>query len=263
MEETFDELVTKHTRRELEEMALKYGVENLGGTKSQLADAILDAMKKHREVSKPAFQERPKEMALSEKPKAAEKRSPSGKKGVNAKAAAINGKAAEFQKAGRDIREEGIREMNKGVRELQSAADKMSREMKSDIHNMMEDGQQRFNAGQTQFRHDLEAQMKENKECAAKFNSGAGEIRSATTRMCRDFRKAGKSIRDDGFMNLQKGLNQFRSDVDAQVGENRQAISAINSAARELQGRAMSFHDEIHRYQEQDLKNYVRDFYYG
>ena len=32
--ETFDELVTKHTRRDLEELALKYGLENLGGTKS-------------------------------------------------------------------------------------------------------------------------------------------------------------------------------------------------------------------------------------
>ena len=38
--ETFDELVTKHTRRELEELALKYGIENLGGTKSQLAEFI-------------------------------------------------------------------------------------------------------------------------------------------------------------------------------------------------------------------------------
>jgi hypothetical protein len=48
--ETFDELVTKHTRRELEELALKYGVENLGGTKSQLADSILDAIK-NRKIS--------------------------------------------------------------------------------------------------------------------------------------------------------------------------------------------------------------------
>ena len=244
-------------------MALKYGVENLGGTKSQLADAILDAMKKNKEASKPVFQERPKEVALSERPKTAEKRAYSGKKGVSAKVAAINGKAAEFQKAGRDIREEGILEMNKGVRELQSATDKMSREIQSDIHKMVEDGCQRFNAGQAQFRRDLEAQMKENRDSAAKFNSGAGEIRSATIKMCRDFRKAGKDIRDDGLRNLQKGLNQFRGDVNAQIKENQRAISRINSAARELQGRAMSFHDEIHRYQEQDLKNYIRDFYYG
>ena len=49
--ETFDELVTKHTRRELEELALKYGLENLGGTKSQLAEYILEAMKKQKDVA--------------------------------------------------------------------------------------------------------------------------------------------------------------------------------------------------------------------
>jgi len=68
-EETFDELVTKHTRRELEELALKYGVENLGGTKSQLADAILEAIKKQKDQPKAAVQPRPKEAPMVEKPK--------------------------------------------------------------------------------------------------------------------------------------------------------------------------------------------------
>ncbi len=250
-------------------MALKYGVENLGGTKSQLADAILDAMRKYKETSKQNTQERPKETMSAEKQKA-EKPVQVGKNGVMAKVAAANGKAAEFRKAGLNIREEGIREMSKGVREFHSATDKISRDMKSHSHKVMLDSQQmrkeglqRFNAGQAQFRRDLDAHIKENRDSAAKFNSGAGEIRLATKRMCRDFHKAGQNIRLDGFTNLQNGLNQFRSDVDAQIKENQQAVSKINSAARELQGRATSFRDEIHRYQEQELRNYLRDFYYG
>lgn len=260
MEETFDELVTKHTRRELEEMALKYGVENLGGTKSQLADAILDAMKKYKDASKSAVLEKPK---IAEKPKMAERSVSHGKKGVMAKVAATEGKAAEFQKAGREIREEGIREMSKGVRELRSATDKMSREMKSGANKMLEDGRQRFNAGQAEFRRNLDAQIKENRESSTKFHAASGEIRSSTEKMSREFQKAGKDIRDEGCRNLQQGLNQFRDNLAAQMNENREAVSRIGSAARELQGRAASFQDEIHRYQEQDLKNYIRDFYYG
>jgi len=66
MEETFEELITKHTRRELEEMALKVGVENLGGTKSQLAEAIVEASKKPKG---PTLKVEPFRPPVVEKPK--------------------------------------------------------------------------------------------------------------------------------------------------------------------------------------------------
>lgn len=46
MEETVEELVTKHTRRELEEMAVKLGIQSLGGTKAQLAESIIEARRR-------------------------------------------------------------------------------------------------------------------------------------------------------------------------------------------------------------------------
>jgi len=271
MEETFEELVTKHTRRELEEMALKCGAENLGGTKSQLAEAILEAIKKQKESPKPAKQEMSQVVQMVEKPKISTGSTMQpAKNGVMAKISAINSKSSEFQTAGRQIREEGIREMNKGIREFHSATNTMSKNMAnglkniaSDAKKMREDGLQRFNAGQAAFRSDLNSQIKENKEAISKFNSGARDIKSATEQMSRDFQKAGKDMRDDGFRNLQNGLSQFRSDVNSQVKSNLAAISKIDTAARDLQGRAKAFHDAVFRYQEQDLKNYTRDFYYG
>lgn len=240
--ETFDELVTKHTRRDLEELALKYGVENLGGTKSQLADAILEASNKQKDLPKSTIQTRPKEAPMVEKPKTAARSTVIGKKGVLAKAAAIDSKTAEMQKAGIEIREDGIRRMNKGVREFQSASDKMSREM-------LEDGQRRFKLGQAEFKHSLDAQIKDNHEAVARIHSGVRGIQSSQV-------KAGRDIRESGCRNLQNGLKEFRGIVDYQIRENQEAVSRLNSGARELQ-------KEILRYQEQDLKNYVRDFYYG
>jgi hypothetical protein len=254
--ETFDELVTKHTRRDLEELALKYGVENLGGTKSQLADAILEASKKQRDQSKSSKQERPKEAPMVEKPRTAVTQTARGKKGVMAKAAAIHSKTAEMQKAGIEIREEGIRRMNKGVREFQSASDKMSREMQSNVRKMHEDGRRRFELGQAEFRHSLDAQIKDNHEAVARIHSGAHEIQASQEKMSQEFLKAGRDIRESGCRNLQSGLREFHGIVNSQIRENQEAISRLNSGARELQG-------EILRYQEQDLKNYVRDFYYG
>jgi hypothetical protein len=261
--ETFDELVTKHTRRELEELAQKLGVENLG-TKSQLAEAILEASKKQKEKELPkTIPASPKEAPMIEKPKSAAKSVVRGTKGVMAKSAAIDSKVAVLQKAGREIREDGIRRMNKGVKEFHSACDGVAREMQSDGRKMMEDGRQRFELGQSEFKRSLDAQIKENHDAVARMHSGAREMQASQEKMSRSFQKAGKDIRDSGYRNLQKGLNEFQGIVNSQVKENQKAVVKLNSGARELQGRAASFNSEIHRYQEQDLKNYVRDFYYG
>jgi hypothetical protein len=135
--------------------------------------------------------------------------------------------------------------------------------MHSEGQKMIEDGQKRFNQGQVQFKRSIDAQIKENLEATAKLRSGAREIVSSQEKMSREFQKAGKSIRDEGSRNLQNGVAKFQSNLNSQIKENREAVSRIYSSARELQGRAASFQNEIHKYQEQDLKNYVRDFYYG
>jgi uncharacterized protein YaaW (UPF0174 family) len=261
--ETFDELVTKHTRRDLEELALKYGLENLGGTKSQLAEYILEAMKKQKEPPKSTPHVSPKEASMIEKPKGAAKPAGFGKKGVLAKANAIDNKAADLQKAGKEIRDEGIREMTKAVKEFQAAGNTLSRNMHSEAQKMIEDGQKRFDHGQVQLKRSIDAQIKENLDATAKLQSGAREIASSQEKMSREFQKAGKSIRDEGYKNLQNGVAKFQTNLNMQIKENREAVSRIYSGAKELQGRAASFQNEIHKYQEQDLKNYVRDFYYG
>jgi hypothetical protein len=259
--ENFDELVTKHTRRELEELALKYGLENLGGTKSQLAEYILEAMKKQKVPPKSTPQVKAKEASMSEKSKATAKPATFGKTGVLAKVNAINN--AGIKEAGKEIRDQGIQRMTNAVREYQSAGSSMAKNMRSEAQKMTEDGQKRFNQGQVEFKRSIDAQIKENRDAIGKMHSGAREIASSQERMARDFQKAGKNIRDEGCRNLQNGLAKFQRNLDSQIKENREAVSRLYSGARELQGRAASFQLEIHKYQEQDLKNYVRDFYYG
>jgi hypothetical protein len=261
--ETFDELVTKHTRRELEELALKYGIENLGGTKSQLAEFILEAIKKQKVPPKSPPQPNPKEAVMIDKPKSPAKAEGLGKNGVLAKAAAINNKSADLKKAGKEIREGGIREMNKSVKEFQAAGNALARNMHSEARKMIEDGQKKFNQGQLQFKQSIDAQMKENQEAISRMHTGTHEIMAAQEKMAREFKNAGRIIREEGCKNLQNGLATFQSNLNSQIKENREAVSSLHTGARELQGRAASFQNEIHRYQEQDLKNYVKDFYYG
>jgi hypothetical protein len=291
MSETFEELVTKHTRRELEEMAMKLGVEPLGGTKSQLAESILDASRRAtpKDEAEPVSREHPKEtIPMVEKPRAAVKAQFLGKTGVMAKISAANKTAGELEKAGKEIRDNGIQEMtkgiaefnrgvdfqqrenkeavamiNSGVREIQSATDKMASKMRNEAREMVEDGSRKLKAGLFQFNSDLSMQIKENKEAATKLNAGAKEIHASMKKMSGEFQKAGSEIREEGSRNLRKGVGVFRRNVGMQVKENQRAVSKIGSGAAELQGKIRTFQGEIHRYQEQDLKNFVRDFYYG
>jgi hypothetical protein len=182
-----------------------------------------------------------KEASMSEKPKSTTRPANFGKTGVLAKAYAINNKAADIRKAGKEIREQGIRDMNRGI----NAQIKENHEAAAKIYS-----------GAKAIQSQIDSQIKENYEAAAKIHSGAMAIRSSQEKMSREFQKAGTNIREEGYKNLQNGLVQFRRDLGSQIKENQEAVSRLNSGAVSLQ-------NEIHRYQEQDLKNYVRDFYYG
>ncbi|NPV63348.1 MAG: hypothetical protein HPY61_12120 [Methanotrichaceae archaeon] len=264
METTFDELVTKHTRRELEEMALSHGVQNLGGTKSQLAEAILEAIKK-QEATKPSAPEKPKEVRMAEKLKAnvAEPKPQRKKSGVMSKVSSTQSFSADIQKAGREMRDEGIRRRSKGIREFHSARDKMTVDMQSGARSMLDDAIKRRNSGLEAFGDSLNLQIKENRESAAKFNSASGQMRADMQRMAEEFQRAGKDIRSEGSRNLQRGLNQFGINVSSQIKANRKACNRIHSGASELQSRARSLQSDIQLYRNQDLSNYIRDFYYG
>jgi hypothetical protein len=220
-------------------------------------------MKKQKAPPKSTPQVKAKEASMSEKSKATAKPAAFGKTGVLAKANAIDNKAADFKRTGKEIRDQGIQKMTNAVREFQSAGNMMAKNMHFGAQKMTEDGQKRFNQGQAEFKRSVDVQIKENRDAIGKMHSGAREIASSQEKMSRDFRKAGKNIRDEGCRNLQNGLAKFQRNLDSQIKENREAVSRLYSGARELQGRAASFQLEIHRYQEQDLKNYVQDFYYG
>jgi uncharacterized phage infection (PIP) family protein YhgE len=360
MEETVDELVTKHTRRELEEMAMALGVEPLGGTKMQLSEAIIEARKAQTKkppapavTAKPAppppLMEAPKEApkappAPKEAPK--EKLPSFGKRGVLAKSEAIENMAKDMQNVGKAIREDGIREMkmglaefelgldskirdNKeavgkmhtGVRGIQSEIGKKSRDFQKTGRSIREDGIRQLKMSLADFNRDLDSHTQETREAVSKFNSGASEIRSEMDRMSGAFQKAGKDIREEGTRNLKKGLTAFGLGLNSQIRENREAVARMTSGvrgiqdemekksmafqkagkdireegtrnlkkgltafglglnsqiranreaaakmtsgARELQSSAMSFQNEIQRYGAEDLKGYVKDFYYG
>ena len=343
MEETVDELVSKHTRRELEEMALQTGVESLGGTKAQLAEMILE-VKRAAKVEKSPPEETPAE-ALEAAPKEAPKAAPKvttkearkdvppalGKHGVHAKSQAIKSLSAELQAAGMAIREEGIAEMTKSVSafrkdtdsqiaknkkevaKIQSSSDRMSKEFRragqdirengtremrmaisrfndqvkaqmganEDAASTMEDASNRMQAeagdlrvamqkagkdlrdqgiremrrAVGQFNKDLDGQIRVNRESVSRMHSGAGEIRSSMNNMSRNFQKAGKDLRERGAREMQKGLAQYKRDLDRQIRDNRDAVAKMDAGVRDLQSATHGFR--------QGIEDYVNDFYYG
>ncbi|MEM0498102.1 MAG: hypothetical protein QW781_01210 [Methanothrix sp.] len=299
MEETVEELVTKHTRRELEEMAVQLGIQNIGGTKAQLAESIIEARKKAQpqiveprpaEVQlKPEERKEAPATAVEVKPAApAEVPSAAQGRGVRARQESIRRKSAELRSAGVAIRDEGVSRMVKsvsalkksieeqaaenkkgiakirtGVRQMKLSIGKTSEELRKAGERIREEGARELNEGLRKFRADLDSQIRENRDAVSRMGSGAAEIRSAMDKMSIDFKKSGERIREEGAKELNEGLGKFRADLDSQIRENRDAISKMNTAARELHSRALALRDEMQRYVEQDVNKYIRDFYYG
>jgi methyl-accepting chemotaxis protein len=201
----------------------------------------------------------------------------------------------DMQKFGKDLREDGMRKMNKGVSALRrevnsqisenleaaanlnkgaeaihSEADQMSRDMQKFGKDLREDGTRRLlkgvaemNKNAAAFKVAIDAQVKVNKECVASFNAGSREIRSDMDKTSREFQKAGKAIRESGARELQKGVSQFNKGLSLQIKANKDSSMKIAAGARELQANVRAYQGDIQRYQEQNLKNYVRDFYFG
>jgi len=154
MTETAEELAAEHTRRELEGMAEKLGIETLGiGTKTRLAEAIIKAKEKAgaKKIPKPKV-EAPVKMQT--KPRI-------GKKGVLAKRAAIDAQIKENENA--------VKELLNGIKDMHSAMDNKAKEM-------LQEGIKELQKGVREMHKGIGAQIKENEEAAAKMDLGVKEL---------------------------------------------------------------------------------------
>lgn len=151
-------------------------------------------------------------------------------KGVRARQEAMRRKSVELRSAGAAIRDEGVSRMAKSVNALKKS---------------------------------IEGQVTENKKGIAKIRTGVRQMKLSIGKTSEELRKAGERIREEGARELNEGLRAFRADLDNQIRENRDAVSRMNTAARELHSRALALRDDMQRYVDQDVNKYIRDFYYG
>ena len=150
MAETVDELVAKHSRRELEKMAYELGVEDVTDLskyphKDSIAEALLNARKEREGVVE--------KVRAAFKPEVGKAELRIGKKGVFAKRVAMEQKAAKIQAsiaAQAKENEEAVAKIGTGV----EAQAKENKEAVAKIGT------------------GIEAQAKENKEAVAKIGTG-------------------------------------------------------------------------------------------
>lgn len=155
---TAEELASRHTRRELEEMAEKFGIETIGiGTKVHLAEALIRAEESARAKEKPKV-EAPK-VAASAKIE---------KKGVFAKRAAMDMQIKENEMAA-EMMGAGVKELQNNIEEMRSAMDEKTREM-------LKEGAAELRKGIHEMQKGVDTQIKENERAAAKMDTGIKKV---------------------------------------------------------------------------------------
>ncbi len=163
--ETAEDLVAKHTRRELEDMAEKLGISTMGVSKAVIAGAILETRKKTSIKA-------PGQMI--------------GKKGVFAKRAAIDAQMKENEAAAAKM-ELGIKEVHKSVREFHKSIDAQVKENEKAAAKM-DSGVKEVHKGIREFHKSIDAQVKENEKAAAKMDSGVKEMHKGIDEVGNSFR---------------------------------------------------------------------------
>ncbi len=226
MKETAEELVAKHTRRQLEEMAEKLGIETLGiGTKNTLAEVIINVKEKAsaKKMPKP-----PKEATKVAAPAKAQPKPHIGKKGVLAKRAAIDTQIEENVVAAEMIGA-GVRELQKGIKDMSSAMDIKAKEM-------LHEGTTKLQKGVREMHKGMGAQIKENEKAASKMGMGVKE--------------------------MQKGIKEMQSAIDKKTAALQAGVKEMYSGVKEIQNGIKEMENAFREFQN-ETANYIKDFYYG
>lgn len=177
MTEMAEKLASKHTRREIEEIAERLGINTIGISKLKLCEAIVEARKKAPGEEKPKTKGKP----------AARSTEAIGKSGVFAlkmdmgkKAMEIDTFVSELQRNATEIRTKGITEMQKGINAQIRDNEKGASKMKSGVKEMQR--------GIEQMRADIEKKSMELQKGVIEMHRGVEEIQKSTREMEKSFR---------------------------------------------------------------------------
>jgi post-segregation antitoxin (ccd killing protein) len=222
------EMLMKHTRSELVEMAEKLGINIAGVAKMNIADSIVKARKT---AEKPAAKEASKqrtEASKTEVPRKAQFKSHIGKKGVFAKRDAISAQMG--------VNAEAVAAIGTGVMEMQTSIKDMTFGMNKFAKKIQQEGSAKLHKGVDEMQKSINAQIKSNEKAAAKMGTGIKE--------------------------MHKGVQELRSAFDDKTHEFQICIKEMHSGVKEIQ---TGIHEMEARFGEfqNETANYIKDFYYG
>jgi len=238
MKET-PEVLLRHTRGELSEMAEKLGIDTAGISKSKIADLIFEARKKTekttaKEASKPRAEAPKVEKSFKAKPMP-HIGTNIGKKGVFAKRAAIS--------AQMDINADAVAAIGTGVMEMQNSIINMMAGMDNFAFEMRKEGSENLlkgvnvmHKGVDEMQKGFKAQIKVNEKAAVKMGTGIKE--------------------------MHKGIQDLQSEFDDKTHQFQIGVKEMHSGVKMIQKGIQQMETKFGEYRN-ETANYIKDFYYG
>jgi len=236
------EVLLKKARYELDEIAVKLGINTAGLAKTRIAESIVEARNKAAaKVTPKPKTETPKAATpkIKEAPKVEvnkqEIKISVGKNGVYAKCQAIDAQINENNEAVAVIGV-GIDEINKGIKGLRSDMDKKSVKMHKDGASMLQQGIKELNKGVKEKLNGIDAQIKANKMAAANMEKGVKEIHL--------------------------GIKEMQTSIDRKADEIQVGIKVMYSGVKVIQNGIQEMGNKFEDFRT-ETANYKHDFYYG
>lgn len=264
MKESAEVLLNK-TRSELDDIAVKLGINTAGLAKTKIAESIVEARNKAAAAPKPKTEtpkvapkrtDAPKVGVIKQKP-----RTSIGKKGVYAKCAAID---AQIKENNEDVAVigVGINELNNGIIDMRSDMEKKAKKMHKDGASMLQQGVKEINKGVKEKLNGIDAQIKTNKKAAANMNAGIKVLNNGIKDMQSDMDKKAKKMLQDGASNLQKGvkemnngIREMEASIERKNNDIQKGVKIIHVGINGLENKFGDFRTET--------ANYKHEFYFG
>ncbi|MFZ2410962.1 MAG: hypothetical protein WAW23_05290 [Candidatus Methanoperedens sp.] len=189
MAETAEQFAAKHTRREVEEIAEKLGINTVGISKLKIAGSVIEARKK------PAAKVTPRVKPVKEV-KAFKPVKTIGKRGVFAKQADMEKKAGEIESFVSELHRSAMDMAHKGAMEMQKGINAQIKENEKAAVKM-DSGVREIHAGIKEMQADMDKKRVEIQKGVREMHRGVAEIRKGIKEMENSFLE----FQDDTMMN--------------------------------------------------------------
>lgn len=111
------------------------------------------------------------------------------------------------------------------------------------------------------YKQGVEVEKQEMGEYSKKFGASVKSLQSDSKKFAKELKEAGKAIIEEGIKHMEGNVSKYRSDIKAQIKENKEAVSHMQTNIKLLLGEINKTKKDFQSYAHGSFNNYIKAFW--